>query len=336
MHGKVSTVFLLERSRPHQVRGLRRLVMLAISWVQRRHSDGLTQLPFSLCKLADTNVCQTQKTAMMNEWDATPACCLRPGLARSLKSRGIRGEDLASQKWQTVLFAFASLATCTVADCERKHADHKRLASRNLSFISLLVNSINNEARTTFIRLQRHAQRLASSKGVIKNSSTGRKRKHTSAFKDPVGLIKSRPDTSKASALWVFRHQYIAAHKSRAGSHHRNWFTSDSWKEVKDAFNDLRPDEQQQFSQIANNMNMVRKFRRRTSKNLDESAVVETETHALSLLDTPPVFSMLITSDSLKDHVQSVQQLMDHLGGCFVQAGQKQCLGPWPVKDSQV
>ena len=63
-------------------------------------------------------------------------------------------------RWRTVLLGFSGIATCSVADCERKHGDHKRLASgsSSTSFMSLAVQSVLDEARTSFLRLQRHAQ----------------------------------------------------------------------------------------------------------------------------------------------------------------------------------
>ena len=63
-------------------------------------------------------------------------------------------------RWRTVLLGFSGIATCSVADCERKHGDHKRLASgsSSTSFMSLTVQSVLDEARTSFLRLQRHAQ----------------------------------------------------------------------------------------------------------------------------------------------------------------------------------
>ena len=72
----------------------------------------------------------------------------------------------ASQpRWKHIFLAFAHLATCSVADCERKHADHKRLCANApfATFMHMLVNSVNGEFRNIFLRLQMHAKRKGKS-----------------------------------------------------------------------------------------------------------------------------------------------------------------------------
>jgi hypothetical protein len=55
---------------------------------------------------------------------------------------------------------FACLATCSVADCERKHSGHKRLCrSNSTTFVSMLVNSVNDEIRNTWLRVQQDAKK---------------------------------------------------------------------------------------------------------------------------------------------------------------------------------
>ena len=80
------------------IRLFRRLCLLALAWVQRRHCDRFHQFPFSLCLLADDKASETCKRALAQQWDSTLGCCLRPGMARSLKARGISGEDLMGEK----------------------------------------------------------------------------------------------------------------------------------------------------------------------------------------------------------------------------------------------
>ena len=87
-----------EEKRPDQIRFLRRLVLLALSWVQRRHSDRLFDMPWALCALADPQASANRKNALIAEWDQTSACCLRPGLARKLKERGLDGAGLLLPK----------------------------------------------------------------------------------------------------------------------------------------------------------------------------------------------------------------------------------------------
>ena len=79
-----------------QVRTLQRMVLLASSWVQVRHFDKLQQAPFSLVTLADARAHENDRRAVKVHWDSTPSCCLRPGMARGLKLRGVDAEALQS------------------------------------------------------------------------------------------------------------------------------------------------------------------------------------------------------------------------------------------------
>lgn len=87
-----------EQRRPDQVRMLRRMVLLANSWVQRRHCDRLFDMPWSICALADPTISQERKSTLIKMWDNKLGCCLRPGFARQLKARGVSGDDLLSPK----------------------------------------------------------------------------------------------------------------------------------------------------------------------------------------------------------------------------------------------
>lgn len=94
-----------EEERPEEVRCLRRLVILASSWIQRRHCDRLMQIPFALTCLSDPSVSPGFKQELSESWDALNLCCARPGIARQLKQRGITAKDLFSEKrlWLNLL-----------------------------------------------------------------------------------------------------------------------------------------------------------------------------------------------------------------------------------------
>ena len=90
-----------ERQQQQEVRVFRRLVLLAIGWVQRRHSDcfeGVQGIPFSLCLLADSEASTVAKAEIVSAWDGLMPCCVRAGMARTLKKRGVTGSDLMSSK----------------------------------------------------------------------------------------------------------------------------------------------------------------------------------------------------------------------------------------------
>ena len=87
-----------EYCKPGQVRSFRRLVLLTLASIQRRHCDHFTQFPFSLCLLADEMASNRSQQDLLREWDSCFACCVRPGMARTLKKRGINSQDLESKR----------------------------------------------------------------------------------------------------------------------------------------------------------------------------------------------------------------------------------------------
>ena len=72
---------------PAQLRLLRRMVLLVSSWIQARHQDRLGEPPFSLVGLVDSRLTSGDREALLQHWDGSNGCCLRPGLARTLKQR---------------------------------------------------------------------------------------------------------------------------------------------------------------------------------------------------------------------------------------------------------
>ena len=93
-----------ERLQPSQVRLFRRLVLLACAWIQRRHCDRFLQFPFSFCLLADEGASEQRKQDLLAQWDSCFACCVRPGMARTLKKRGISSEQLMTNRFLSFCF----------------------------------------------------------------------------------------------------------------------------------------------------------------------------------------------------------------------------------------
>lgn len=85
---------LLDLTLKLHIRVFRRMVVLALAWVQRRHCDRLEQMPFNLPLLIDREASILAKEQLADQWDQLSPCCARPGLARSLRRRGVSGFDL--------------------------------------------------------------------------------------------------------------------------------------------------------------------------------------------------------------------------------------------------
>ena len=74
---------------PEALRLIRRSVLLTSAWMYRRHHKPLHEAPWLLCTLADERATEMQKQLVCDVWDQKRPCCVRPGMARRLKQRGV-------------------------------------------------------------------------------------------------------------------------------------------------------------------------------------------------------------------------------------------------------
>ncbi len=87
-----------EQECTQDVRALRRMVLLTISWLQRRIGDRIDEPPFSLVALSDPKLPENLRQSIARRWDDTNPCCVRPGFAAKMKKRHVSGDDLCSPK----------------------------------------------------------------------------------------------------------------------------------------------------------------------------------------------------------------------------------------------
>jgi hypothetical protein len=112
--------------RPGELRLTRRIILLASSWVYRRHLVCFQDWPWALCSLADVRVPESQHADIVSRWDSMNMCCVPPGFAASLKRRGITGDMLRTprpQRFELLAFPFVFescplSATCNTAGGE--------------------------------------------------------------------------------------------------------------------------------------------------------------------------------------------------------------------------
>ncbi len=158
-----------------------------------------------------------------------------------------------------MLRSLATIATCTVADCEVRHSHHQHLlrsasvgAARTIG--NLCSNSINDAARMIRMHVEQDAYEL--SKRLY------HKAQHFHHHQEHVS-VESNATRSNASAISVFRKGFIHG-QNRALGMKRNWMTKDAWKEVKDAFNSLPEDTRSNFAALAQSRNdMIEKRAKR-------------------------------------------------------------------------
>ena len=75
-----------------QVRDFRRLLLNLSAWVFRRHWWYWEQLPWPWVVLADPEASPATKADIAKRWDEMHPCCVRAGLARSLKKLGVNSD----------------------------------------------------------------------------------------------------------------------------------------------------------------------------------------------------------------------------------------------------
>ena len=266
-----------------------------------------------------------------------------------------------------MLVAFASVATCSVADCERKHAEHKQLSSGSTTttFTTLSVQSVLDESRLNFLRLQRHAQEVGQLQGVQRGSRSKRKAFDSSCVED-VGTTnaaalslrttttnlasqdsKSASSlTKKSSALHVFRSHYIQGQKAMGVK--RDWVSKDSWGEIREEFNKLTADEQEKWKQAAKSHNACGK----SSSNSKWVAVRPEElgSDCLAVSSSSGAESVKLDSDttivhaglcfhdprSLKLQTGTAGEFVRHLKDRFAAISLASQVNPWPIGESNI
>lgn len=215
-----------------------------------------------------------------------------------------------------MLHTLASLATCSVADCERQHGHHKRICGPRTSFVSLMVNSVNDQARLTYIKEQK------SSQSRFEKLGCGVKRKAITAEKGRAKPMKAG-SLLKFGALHAFRKRFIATQKFEGQKPNKDWCSRESWGEVKQVFLALSPDEKQKWKIAAQSANSKSKSKRLGSgfskwtlvsaEGVGDVDLVSSKAHALR----PPTIlnAAFSTSESqtLKAHCASVGDFVRHL-----------------------
>lgn len=214
-----------------------------------------------------------------------------------------------------------------------------------------MVNSVNNEARVSYLKFQRKAQ------SCFKNCPVKKKGKRKSLPSDPVpGITESMTSppasSSRASAILLFRKQYIAA-QTTAGKT-RDWFTKDAWKDVKTAFSELPAQERTHFEKLAKCVNFNRRLRGKAAAKKTVAIDIRPEQLALPLLDqdhslelmpvaqasvestVPNAFLSTFEHTHLQQCASSVDCFVGHLNEEFQKAGKRIGVDPWPLREENI
>ena len=108
---------------------IRRHMLVASSWMWRRHWRDLVAWPFKLALVANSRLDLEDREEIQREWAQACPQCLDPFLTRRLAESGlVKGHDgLMSPVWQRFLLAWASAVDMTTLQLEMRHARQKTL-----------------------------------------------------------------------------------------------------------------------------------------------------------------------------------------------------------------
>ena len=124
---------------------LRRGLRGTMAWVWRKHVHKFRTCPWLLVVLGDARAPPRVKDAILEQWEASSACCLRPGMARNMKECGVDATALGTREWQSFVWRFACILRLTIADIEVRHPRNTRSGGGghgNTSFAHIVANYV--------------------------------------------------------------------------------------------------------------------------------------------------------------------------------------------------
>ena len=144
------------------------MILNAASWIYRRHTCKLMCFPWLLLQAIDARSPLPPGRQVLQKFASTPACCMRSGLARQLRKRGLTVEDFMSPFWQGVLQVIAMMKTLQIADVERRHRRNSAMTPLHKAWHNFVASYILAEGRSLMQTwLQEQAMLLPGIPGVV-------------------------------------------------------------------------------------------------------------------------------------------------------------------------
>eukprot|EP00439_Symbiodinium_sp_Y106_P043780 s4291_g5.t1 len=267
---------------PGKVRLFRRLILMVSGWIYRRQHVYMHDLRYAIAILGDPEANNRVVQAVLSDWDSKRSCCVQPGIARSLKMRGLSSKDLCSSKWRSVLHFYGSTLQWSICDVESKHAVNRLNAGS--AFSTICAKFVNSEAN------------LVSKQAV---------REHCADCKSPSSGSMSLPDSGRfalvsekeskkgqgmkaQSALELFRSDFLKK-ESFGGSVNLNPCTKEMWDSVRAAYADLTPQQHNIYKSLAEDSKASACAARSRAKPARSAAVlVPSSEQASSAQPSPP------------------------------------------------
>lgn len=133
-----------------EVRKCRRFFLAAGLVMYRRHWLVYHRLPWSLLKIVDPRTSQSEREAVMADFDDAADCCLPPGLARQLRQCGITAQQLfEDEDLRRFLCWVAELVGQQIVDLEWRHGRNRKRSNSHgqTRMDSFVARAVNAEAR---------------------------------------------------------------------------------------------------------------------------------------------------------------------------------------------
>jgi len=221
-------------AQPQQALLIRRLILHAASWVDRRLVQPLRDCRngWSVFAIGDHRR-EAAHLDIATTFLAQKECCLVPGLPRELLRRGLTPATLVSAEWKLAFLSTALLTRLTVAYVERRHARHRRSAHQQMPWSSFAAVSVNQEFREQLIAKK---QIEACTDRRVLDDQPPRP-----APPPPVPLkqVRARGQTP----ILIFRKKWLDAERAAGRVH--NPCKSETWSAVHGQFQNLAADQKQ-------------------------------------------------------------------------------------------
>lgn len=131
--------------RPQEAQTLRKLILVASSWVRRRFV--YDALPWSLLAVTDERRRDEDKRESIERFAATRTCCLPMGIARELRRRGIRTLAGVDGSLKAAFLHTGWLAWLSIVSVEATHATHRLLAHPRMPWHVFAACARHTEAK---------------------------------------------------------------------------------------------------------------------------------------------------------------------------------------------
>lgn len=244
-------------TKPVEARLLRRILLLVSAWLFRRHIVPLSEPPWSLCVVSSTKATPTQKMKACESFDSLNSCCLRAGLARSLKDRGVTGPALLTEKWRRILYTLSAVADLQIADVEVRHARNRKFANAfgRTGWPQFVAAYVNREAHALH-RARCGETRRAGRHTAERGQQPALQDRPPQAQQPPPleldGALavrskadrRARPYLRAQSALDLFRYDFYARNKAMGGREQVH--SNNLWGRIREEFDSL-PCERRRF-----------------------------------------------------------------------------------------